>query len=319
MRLTTTFFAFFALFCAVHSQAESSAGARDIALDNLLAERSSEQALEALIQTAKKTGIKDQAILEARFLFHIDRNEDAAIAAMLPEFLKQREFFKIEDSAIFSVKEDWLAVTEYVQAISSLGKGDKAAFKSHITEAFWLSPRQASAFAPQIDRLRLEESMSTIKLDFETRFTPLAGGDPISLKSLLKDNKAMILHFWSPSSSECEASMPDYLITAKALAESGIAMVSILPDSTTEVITAARASINSLGKSLPGAWIIDPMEKPLVRELRVQTLPIFILISNEGKILFNGEPSDRALWKTLENINPKIQRPEIQAPLKQDK
>ena len=36
----------------------------------------------------------EQAILEARFLYHVDRREDDAIAAMLPEFLKQQEHFK---------------------------------------------------------------------------------------------------------------------------------------------------------------------------------------------------------------------------------
>ena len=214
---------------------------REVALDNLLSERDSAEALEAVVKAARENGIKDQAILEARFLYHVDRREDDAIAAMLPEFLKQQELFKIEDSAIFSVKEDWLAVTEYVQAIASLKKGDKDAFKSHITEAFWLSPRQASAFAPHIDRLRLEESMRAVKIDFETRLIALAGGDAVSLASLMRDKKAMILHFWSPASRECEASMPDFVITAKALAEKGVAVVSILPDSKPETIADARA------------------------------------------------------------------------------
>ena len=93
---------------------------REVALDNLLSERDSDKALEDVIAAAMKNGVSGQAILEARFLYHVDRREDDAIAAMLPEFLKQREVFKIEDSAIFSVKEDWLAVTEYVQAIASL-------------------------------------------------------------------------------------------------------------------------------------------------------------------------------------------------------
>ena len=198
---------------------------REVALDNLLSERDSTDAFEVVVKAARENGIAEQAILEARFLYHVDRREDDAIAAMLPAFLKQQEIFKIEDSAIFGVKEDWLAVTQYVQAIASLRKGDKDAFKSHITEAFWLSPRQASAFAPHIERLRLEESMRAVKIDFETRLIPLAGGDAVSLSSLMQDKKAMILHFWSPASRECEASMPDFLITAKALVENGVAVV----------------------------------------------------------------------------------------------
>ncbi len=291
--------------------AESGISPKEIALDNLLSERRSDAALEKVIAEARKSGIKDQAILEARFLYHVDRREDAAIAAMLPDFMKQRDLFKLGDSAIFSVKEDWLAVIEYVEAIDSLTKGDKPGFKSHITEAFWLSPRQASAFAPHIERLRLEESMRSVKIDFESRFASLAKGDAAALKTYMKGKKAMILHFWSPASRECEASMPDYVITAKALGEKGIAMVSMLPDNSPAVLTDARKMILPLGIDPPGAWLTDGTDGKLATELRIQTLPTFVLVSNEGRILFNGEPDDDGLWDALRKIDPAIIRPDM--------
>lgn len=284
--------------------------AKETALDNLLSERDSDKALDEVIEAARKNGISEQAILEARFLYHVDRREDDDIAAMLPEFTKQSENFKLADSAIFSVKEDWLAVCEYVQAISSLKKGDKADFKTHITEAFWLSPRQASAFAPHIERMRLEESMRTVKIDFETKLVNLTGGDPTSLKSLLKDKKAMVMQFWSPSSRECEGSLPDYATAAKALGEKGIAMVTILPDDSVKTLADTRKMIAPLGAKPPGAWLIDQKENPLARQLRVQSLPLFVLISNEGRVLFNGDPTDDGLWDALIKIDPQIQRPE---------
>lgn len=282
---------------------------REVALDNLLSERGSAQALDSVVAEAKSYGIKEQAILEARFLYYVDRNQDDAIAAMLPEFIKQRELFKLEDSAIFSVKEDWLAVNEYVQAIAALKKGDKDSFKAHITEAFWLSPRQASAFAPQIERMRLEDSMRSVKMDFNSKFIPLRGGDAIPLASLMQNKKAMIIHFWTPTSRECETSMPDYALTAQNLTGKGISMVSIIPDGIQQIITDARAMIQKLGLEPPGAWLMDQKENSLVRELRVQTMPVFVLISNDGKILFNGEPSDDELWEALNQIDPQIVRP----------
>ncbi|MES2657199.1 MAG: hypothetical protein V4689_01210 [Verrucomicrobiota bacterium] len=284
---------------------------REVALDNLLSERESVKALDQVIAEAKKNGISDQSILEARFLFHVDRREDEAIAALLPEFIKQRELFKIEDSAIFSVKEDWLAVIEYVQAIDSLKKNDKAAFKSHITEAFWLSPRQASAFAPHIDRMRLEENMRSVKIDFETKLLALGNGDAIALKTLVPERKAMILHFWSPANSESQASLPDYVVTAKELGEAGIAMVTILPEDSPKILTDAREMIKPLGANPPGAWLLDQKENPLAVSLRIQALPTFVLVSNEGKILFNGEPDDDAFWESLQKLDPKIIRPDI--------
>ncbi len=176
---------------------------------------------------------------------------------MLPELLKQRDVFKLEDSAIFGVKEDWLAVIEYVQAIAALGKGDKDAFKKHITEAFWLSPRQASAFAPHIERLRLDECMRVVKIDFTAKLVPLAPGDPVALEQLIAGKKALLFHFWSPLSRECEAAMPDFVATAAALSANDIAVVSLLPDDSPKLLTEARAMLHPLGAKPPGAWLID--------------------------------------------------------------
>lgn len=283
---------------------------REVALDNLLSERGSPKALAAAIAAAKKNGISDQAILEARFLYHVDRREDAEIAAMLPEFLKQNEIFKIGDSEIFTVKEDWLAVIEYVKAIAAIQKGDLGGFKSHITEAFWLSPRQAAAFAPQINRMRLENAMHSVKIDFTTRLRPLIPGDPVQLDKLIEGKKAMLIHFWSPKNRESESSMPDFLITAKVLEEKGIAVVSLLPDESPNTLTSARTEIQALGVNPPGTWLLDSSEKPFSTLLRLQSMPLFVLVSNEGKILFNGDPTDDAFWETLTKVDSSIVRPE---------
>jgi hypothetical protein len=297
------------LFCAFATAQPAMPTDKEIAIDNLLSERGSDKAFEEVVSEARKSGVGEQAILEARFLYHVDRREDGAIAALLPEFVRQQEHFKIGDSAIFAVKEDWLAVVQYVRAIDALKKSDKAGFKTHITEAFWLSPRQASAFAPHIDRLRLEEAMGSVKIDFQTRLISLQDGEAVALTKLIEGRKAMLLHFWSPASPECEASLPDYAITARDLMEKGVAMVSILPGGTPEHLAKARGMIRPLGATPPGAWLIDTAESPLAADLRVQTLPLFALISNEGRVLFNGDPSDEALWDALVRIDASIARP----------
>lgn len=295
------------------SEPEGTAGPSPLenVIDRLLSERDSANALQEAIAEARKLQVSEQAILEARFLFHVDRQEDDAIAALLPEFMKRRDDFKIGDSVIFAVKEDWHAVVEYVQAIAALKNGNKAAFKTHITEAFWLSPRQASAFAPHIDRLRLEETMSAVKINFETKLSPLLGGDAVTLKDLSKNKKATVLHFWSPAGQEAEASLATFVIAAKVLEEKGMAVISISPDGSAKILTDGKNLLAKLGPQVPGAWLLDPKENSLSQQLRVQSLPVFVLISDDGKILFNGDPSDDALWEALKKIDPQIARPEL--------
>jgi hypothetical protein len=288
--------------------AVDSAG-REAALDDLLSERESIAAHQATIAAARKAGISEQTILEARFLYHVDRREDEAIAALLPEFLKKRDDFKLEDSAIFGVKEDWLAVVEYVQSIASLQKGDKDAFKRHITEAFWLSPRQAAAFAPHIERLRLEAAMRSVKIDFKSILAPLADGPPIALEKLIEEKKAMLLHFWAAQSQECEAAMPDFIKTATALSSNGIAVVSLVPPGSAENMASARKMVAPYADKPCGTWLVDAVEKPLSRDLRIQNLPNMVIVSPDGAVLFNGDPTDDAFWDAVKKIDARIIRP----------
>ncbi len=293
--------------------AAAGAAARETALDNLLSERESTAAFDTAIAAARKAGVSEQAILEARFLYHVDRRDEQAVAAMLPEFLKQRDIFKLEDSAIFGVREDWLAVVEYVQAIASLEKGDRDAFKQHITEAFWLGPRQAAAFAPHIERLRLKEAMRLVKIDFTSAMTPLDGGAPVALEKIIAGKKAMVLHFWSPLSRECEVSMPDFARTAAVLSSNGIAVVSLLPPGTPDALARARTMILPYAAKPCGAWLIDSADMPLSRDLRIQNIPNMVIISTEGRVLFNGDPTEDSFWDALKRIDPAIARPESPA------
>lgn len=282
--------------------------AREQALDNLLSERDSAEALGEWVARARKTGVSEQAILEARFLFHVDRREDAAIAAMLPEFLDRKDKFRLGDSAIFAVEEDWLAVVEYVQAIDRAQKNDRAGFKKHITEAFWLSPRQAAAFAPHIERMRLDERMGEVRVDFSERLARL-DGSVVAFSDLVGRRKALLFHFWSPWSEECVDLVPDYAALVKTLETSGIAVASVVPSSPAAMVEEARAMIAKLGDNAPGAWLLDRGGDSFNSLFRVQSYPRMVLVSKEGKVLFNGEPGDSAFWQNLLAIDPGLQRP----------
>jgi hypothetical protein len=279
------------------------------ALERMLSERGTTETFEAAVKKAREQGVGEQAVLEATFLYHVDRREDDKLAAMLPEFLKRKDSFKLDESEIFAVREDWLAVVEYVQAIAALKKDDRDGFKKHITEAFWLSPRQGSAFAPHIDRLRLDEAMRDLKIDPATKLAPLFAADPVGLSSLMKDRKALLLHFWSPWSRECEESMPDFKVTALELGKNGIAVASLVSESTPEALADAKEIVNKLGTPPAGAWLVDREKDSLHRMLRIQSVPSMVLLSSDGRVIFNGHPSEDRLWDALAKLAPDIKRP----------
>jgi len=290
---------------------ESPLNPKEDAIEQLLSERESPEALQKAIANARTLKVSEQAILEARFLFHVDRAEDKEIAALLPEFLAFKDRFKLDDSEIFAGVDDWLAVTEYVQAIAALEKGDKEGFKRHITEAFWLSPRQGAAFAPHIDRIRLMDAMKDVRIDFKMDYNDVLTGKPVTLGAILGERKGLLLHFWSPWSEECEATIADFRISAEYLDANDVAVASILPETSEKVIADARAMLGRAEKNLSDSWIVDSEKNSISEQLKVQTVPVVVLVSSDGTILYNGRPTDEEFWRSLGKINPAIVRPEM--------
>ncbi|TAG09252.1 MAG: hypothetical protein EAZ42_07390 [Verrucomicrobia bacterium] len=289
----------------------SKASDKEQVLEVLFSERDSSEAFAKAVEQAKHAGLNDQAILEARFLYFIDLQDDVAVAGLLPEFLQMSDQFLLENSEIFAFKDDWLAVIEYIRAIAKLQAGDKPGFKRHITEAFWLSPRQASAFGVHIQRMRLAEVIESVVIDFNRRFAPLDSGEAIPLKQLQEGRRALLIYFWSPASRQSEALLPDFLTMAATLESSNIGVIALLANPSDSLIVSAREMLGSISLKKPGSWLLDSKSDSFANILRLDSFPYACLISQQGNILFAGDLSESALWDELRKIAPEIQRPQL--------
>jgi thiol-disulfide isomerase/thioredoxin len=268
-------------------------------------------ALEATIKTARASGVSEQAILEARFVYLVDQGNNAAIGAIAPELETFAPNFKVAESAIFTVKEEFLAIIEYAHALTALEIDDHESFKKHIKEAFWLSPNQAAAFAPHIERLRLQEAMANLKIDFQLRLTTQEDNKALTLAEVSGGADYVLLHFWSPWSEECAAFLGDFIATSNELAKNGIAVVSVFAESAPDAAPDAAEFLASVKEQTACQWVNDNPDQPLARELRLANVPTFALIHKDGRVLFNGHPAEGDLWKQLKIASPKIIRPEV--------
>ncbi len=282
---------------------------KQAAMEQLFSTMGTDDFPKALTE-AQKTGLHPQVLIEARFLHLIDKRDTLGLAAMAPELLDRRDTFDPDNSEVFSLKEDWLAIIEYTQALAALEKGDKASFKKHITEAFWLSPRQGQAFAPHIDKLRLDEAMHAITLDPTRVMQPQQSGEkPTTLGELTAGHKATLLHFWSPMSQEVQINLPDFIRTTQTCADQNIAVLSILVGQYPGVLNDAETIRTEDAAKAKCVWLTDSNKNSLASLLRITSLPTVVLVSADGKILFNGHPSDATFWQTLQQIAPGFKRP----------
>ena len=215
---------------------------------------------------------------------------------------KQLSAFSLDQSEIFATKEDFLAVIEFARSLKALQENKRDDFKKHITEALWLSPGQASAFTPYIDSLRLSEHIKTTTIDLTTEISDLHEKKNVSLKSALGDNRALLLHFWSPWSPECETSVTDLTTITPALNKEKIALASILIDGRTEILAEAKEFLKGQDQPLIGPQLLDRSKDSLAAQLRVTDLPTLVLLTPDGKIHFHGRPGDAKLLEKIKQL-----------------
>jgi len=288
---------------------------KEAALEKIFSDLSPEELPQA-IETARKAGVHQQALLEARFLNLVDQKNFHAIAQLTPELIKQRDQFNLNDSEIFAVQEDWLSIVHYAQALDALEKNDQASFKKHITEAFWLSPRQGQAFAPHINNLRMKNMMAAITLQPTHPMHPQDGSATTTLGALMKDKKGAILYFWSPMSQEVYQHLQNFIQISQLCKKNQIAVISILVGYNDQILADAKLWCKEDALDAASSWMIDPKIDPLSNTLRVMNIPTMVIVSPKGKIIFNGHPTKDSFWKQLQQLNPSIKRPAQLAPHK---
>lgn len=264
---------------------------------------------------ALKAGVKQQILVEARFLFIVDQGNDKLLADYAETLVEQKKNFNIDDSLIFAVPEDFYAIVEYSLAVAALQKNDRATFKKHITEAFWLSPAQATIFGKLIDQERMRELMDNLVIDISrTLPNQLPSVPNKTLSAHLGEAKAIVLHFWTPWARESVESMPDYFTTATELKKNKIPVASLLLSGAPESRMDADRFVKENISKTTAPWLLDFTKNTLGSRLRVQGFPTVVLLSNQGKILFNGHPAEDDFWFELKKIAPEIQQPQS-APL----
>jgi len=278
---------------------------------DLLFETRDPALFEATFKQAAESGVSQQALIETRFVYLVDtanRSKLGAYAKELEDFLPK---FKISESVIFSVPEDYEAIIQYTKALAALEKGDQTNFKEHIKQAFWLSPSQAPVFAKDIDSIRLRSVMSQLEFDFQRKISSQTDeAKPKPLGEYLGESPAFFLQFWSPWSEESLNSMPDFFNTAAALKKLNIPTAAILLASKEESRQEADQFITEQKQADLLHWLLDTREDSLASLLRLEIFPTAILISKEGKILYHGYPDTPNFQDEINKLTPPPQTTE---------
>ena len=128
-------------------------------------------------------------------------------------------------------------------------------------------------------------------------------GEPTTLSDLLGTQKALLLEFWSSQGEEKLSSVPGMIKRASYLKALGIATAGVNLDVKDGDIAAEKAREEY---KILSPWLVEQKERAVTRLLDVASLPRVVLISQQGRVLFNGNPAEAGFGKALRRIVPSM-------------
>lgn len=242
---------------------------------------------EKLIKRAEATKVSAQLLFEAKFLFAIDTDATDRIVSLADQLELRKKNFKLSQSEIFSNTEDWLAVTEFILAISAQKRGDRKSFEQHAKQVFWLSPSQAFLLSPYIEKYKVSNLIEHFTLPKASSVIGVKG-IVTNLPPLLKTNKGIAIYFFSPWDPNSIASAKRVKSFHQACEKKGLFHIHFCIETSDEVNNDLRSYIKIVGENNTHLWVKSNKGDPLVSALRVNKTPLIVTLNDKGKITFHG-------------------------------
>ena len=265
----------------------------------------SEAALAEAIKAAGQAGVPRQQIIEAKLIWGVRHQDAAYLAKMLPELEVLATSFDPDQTAGLRSADEVRAFIAYAKALQAKEADDQAPFKQQILEAVWLNPQQTQIFTQAIEQVRREAAMATMKVDLTLPLTTSAG-EATTLGDVVGNKKGLLLDFWASWCGPCMQLMPELKKKAEFLQQHGVVVAGVNKDDEKAQEHAARVHDE---QEIKFPWLIEPGERPFTKLLQIESIPRMVLVTPEGKVLFNGHPQDPNLWKALQKLDPEIKPP----------
>lgn len=273
------------------------------ALQKLFAPSNSAEQLAELAKEANKLGIPRQQIIEARLVWGLRNQDTAFLAKLLPEVEVLASNFDPAQAAAMPNAEAIQSFASYIRALKAQEGNDAEGFKKHILEAIWLQPGQATVFIQTIEKTRREAKMAALTVDMKLPITD-SMGEATTLGDVVEGKKAILIDFWASWCGPCMQLMPSLKKKGEALPAHGIVVAAMNKDDENALSIAERIR-KEQDMKIP--WLIEPPERPFTKLFEIDSIPRMLLISPEGKVLFNGHPEDPALWAALKKLDASIE------------
>lgn len=308
MKMLSLFRAFLALIAISLAPfglkaAEEGAETPEARHDALLAiARDKDADYQSAYDEAVAAGLPDSWLLEARLARAFVMGDFESLFAALPDMESVGDDFRFGFERVFISKTQMQGFADALRCLKAYREDDMEAFEKYAVASFDKAPDFNKAFGigDLLTRYRYQQVQEAVMADrgvpMDTVLTSVEG-EARTLKEWVGDDKALLLDFWASWCGPCIRLMPSLREKSESLSQQGIFVAGVNTDDEDQQAKAVKVREQREMAAVP--WLIDGNGGDLSGYLMIDSIPRMVLISPEGKILFNGHPMDDGLGVAL--------------------
>jgi len=269
-----------------------------------------ESDFDSVFAEAESGGVEEGKLFQARLIHAMNTQDYLNLLALSDDIPEHMASFDIgfdpqgEGDFVFSSPHEVMGLYHTLKAVVAYQDGDMATFETHYKEAAWEWPAWEQVFqlSSFVFKERTDELMRdymanmTVSLDLELRDLD---GNATTLGALMEGKKAVLLDFWASWCGPCMSLMPELQKKSDLFGPQGIHVIAVNTDEEEPLIKAAQVK-ESREMDMP--WLSEMDGAPLSQLLNIDSIPRMVLISPDGKVLYNDHPADPRLYEVLATL-----------------
>jgi thiol-disulfide isomerase/thioredoxin len=286
------------------SPEDRAAAAKSAAMKGLNKEFASAEEFEHAAETALKAGVAQQVVDEVRLLVNIKLRNVDGLPAIVAGWEKKMDTWKESDSVVFHKKSDLEGVLFFARALIADKENKDQDFEHAVKEGFWADPELGEILADLVKTRRAKQHMASIVLPMDLQIES-ATGTKTSLAELAKGQKALLLDFWASWCGPCMANMDELVKRAHDLSPQHVAVVGVNTQADEDggpTEAKKQAAQEKKKRKIDFAWLVEPADRPLSKSLNIDSIPRAVLVTPDGKVLYDGHPADPELLVALKKL-----------------
>lgn len=273
------------------------------------AARVAEVSFEDAYAAAKEAGVGEPFLVEAQTLHFLSTGNMPELFGHLEKLEAVSSDLEYGADKPFHSERQLIGLVASIRAIRAYEANDVAEFEKQAGSSYINAPQYNQAFGllqlmTELRRKEVQElAMANLRIPMNLTIAS-ADGEEKTLTEWLGGNQALLIDFWASWCGPCMQLMPELRTKAETLPSQGVVVAAMNTDADDPFGKAKKVRDQHNMNLMP--WLLEPEERPLSRLLMIDSIPRMILVSPEGKVLYNGHPMDPNLKSALAGLDVKI-------------